>query len=216
MYVKLLQQWCQMHSMIKVHTCTHCTHTHNTLCTCRYCLYPQEIVICFSTPARIRKLQILSHQYMIGKQGYTQTTLKRVNLSAWSELTCTYVHDRNMFDPNYPATMLHASVILPQLLKLSCMWAAMSVVALSPWTTPTSQGWATSHCQRMSKLDSGWVGMVVEATITVEIFCHSFLFIEMCYESILVPITMVTHFCSLIILLSVAKGLRLVKGLWSY
>ena len=89
-----------------------CTHTHNNT-LCRYCLYPQEIVICFSTPARIRKLQILSHQYMIGKQGRTQTTLKWVNLSAWSELICTYVHDRIMFDPNYPGTVLHASVIPP-------------------------------------------------------------------------------------------------------
>ena len=162
-----------------------CTHTHNNT-SCRYCLYPQEIVICFSTPARIRKLQILSHQYMIGKQGRTQTTLKRVNLLAWSELICTYVHDRIMFDPNYPGTVLHASVILPQLLRLSCMWAVMSVVGLSPWTTPTSQDWATSHCQIMSKLDSGWVGTVFA------------IIIEMCYKSVLVP-TMVTCFSSLVI-----------------
>ena len=60
-----------------------------------------------------------------------------------------------------------AHTIIPtQRLKLSCMWAVVLVVELSPWTTPTSQGWAMSHCQRMSKLDSGWVGMVVRATVT--------------------------------------------------
>jgi len=34
----------------------------------RYCLYPQEIVVRFSTPVRIRKLQLLSHQHMIASK----------------------------------------------------------------------------------------------------------------------------------------------------
>lgn len=34
---------------------------------CRYCLYPQELVLRMDPPARVRKLQLLSHQYMIGE-----------------------------------------------------------------------------------------------------------------------------------------------------
>ena len=34
----------------------------------RFCLYPQELIIHLSVPSRIKKLQILSHQFMIGSK----------------------------------------------------------------------------------------------------------------------------------------------------
>ncbi len=50
------------------HTYMHArTHAHTN--ACRYCLYPQELVLRLDLPGpvrRIRKLQLLSHQYMIG------------------------------------------------------------------------------------------------------------------------------------------------------
>ena len=42
--------------------CTRVSHTH------RYCLYPQELVLRIDPAARIRKLQLLSHQYMIASK----------------------------------------------------------------------------------------------------------------------------------------------------
>lgn len=35
--------------------------------TCRFCIYPQEVVVQLSEPVRLRKLQLLSHQYLIGE-----------------------------------------------------------------------------------------------------------------------------------------------------
>ena len=34
---------------------------------CRFCLYPQELVLLMREPIRLRKLQLLSHQFMICK-----------------------------------------------------------------------------------------------------------------------------------------------------
>ena len=34
---------------------------------CRYCPYPQQFVVCLKSQARLRKIQLLSHEYMIGK-----------------------------------------------------------------------------------------------------------------------------------------------------
>ena len=35
---------------------------------CRFCLYPQELILHLSEASRIKKLQILSHQFMIGSK----------------------------------------------------------------------------------------------------------------------------------------------------
>ncbi|KAJ7394456.1 hypothetical protein OS493_000267 [Desmophyllum pertusum] len=34
----------------------------------RFCLYPQELVLLMKEPIRLRKLQILSHQFMISSK----------------------------------------------------------------------------------------------------------------------------------------------------
>ena len=33
----------------------------------RFCVYPQEVVLRLTEPATLKKLQILSHQYLVGK-----------------------------------------------------------------------------------------------------------------------------------------------------
>lgn len=39
----------------------------NAFDICRFCLYPQELVLLMKEPIRVRKLQLLSHQFMICK-----------------------------------------------------------------------------------------------------------------------------------------------------
>ena len=48
--------------------------------SCRYCNYPQELVLRLSSMAHIRKIQLLSHHYMICKYMYMCTC------------TCVHVH----------------------------------------------------------------------------------------------------------------------------
>ena len=37
----------------------------------RFCVYPQEVVLRLTEPANLKKLQILSHQYLVGKFDHT-------------------------------------------------------------------------------------------------------------------------------------------------
>ena len=39
----------------------------------RFCLYPQELVLLLREPTRVRKLQILSHQFLIRKYRHVST-----------------------------------------------------------------------------------------------------------------------------------------------
>ena len=41
--------------------------TSNVFDIARFCLYPQELVLLMREPIRVRKLQLLSHQFMICK-----------------------------------------------------------------------------------------------------------------------------------------------------
>lgn len=47
-----------------------CPYTDRLQFICRYCLYPQDIVIQLENRSRLRKIQILSHQYLIGKENF--------------------------------------------------------------------------------------------------------------------------------------------------
>ena len=41
----------------------------------KFCLYPQDLVVQLSKRSRLKKIQLLSHQFLIGKIIFSQVTL---------------------------------------------------------------------------------------------------------------------------------------------
>lgn len=83
---------------------------------CRYCLYPQDIVIQLENRSRLRKIQILSHQYLIGKSKlasllnicckilclHAYLTLQFCRFVSNSEnVECRIMHEQTFFSFNF-------------------------------------------------------------------------------------------------------------------
>ena len=74
--------WCRIFILLsKVGDRKGTIHNYYILCCIinfRYCLFPQQVVLDLKAQIRIRKLQLLSHEYMIGE---SLLTYNYVNLS---------------------------------------------------------------------------------------------------------------------------------------